>query len=473
MEYMYDGNHAAAVVAWDDIVRQWPEYGPGYYWRAYSYRWMTANQQSQYEYEEYLRLALQDIDRAIALSELPSGDYYSLRSEIYEAIAADTEPRTMYEALQDLSYENLARAVMLGTGDPVAYRGIPGSLVGAGRCQEALTEAKRQLRAIEPSDSPSARVNQSVSEAYTCLGYYSPALDYSARGLAIWDAWDFRLHRTVILYGLGRNNEALEILNAMIEESPSFSGYRYFYRALLEYNMGRPDLAEQDLEVGYRNTWVRDKEAALVRGLLARDSGDREYAIAQLQLAEQTIRAINRPFLDRARRELAKLGAMPSEPQPEPDLDATPMPTLAPLPEGSAFYATPAAIDVSYTHGTRRISLSPEGYLTYRFSDPLSATVTGVDWLMVSVSPSAGTPFQDLKIYLWKPKDNLWIMYSYEGPLFEIPNPGRFVLPNGDVFVAAYTAGGAVSLERIEVSAGLRLADASQVTVGTRPTQQP
>jgi tetratricopeptide (TPR) repeat protein len=465
-EQMYAGNHPEAVLAWDTILRQWPEYAPGLYWRAFSYHALTYNQQSQYEYREYLRLAVEDIDRAIALSEQPIGDYYNLRSDIYASIGDDTYVRSGYEGYMSLAFENRSRAVALGTEDPIAYRLLPVYLVASGRCQEGLAEARRQLRAIEGGDSPSAKVNQSVSDAYRCLGQYSQALEYSTKARAVWDGRWERLNHAIILYSLGRKTEALDILDDLIAQTPLFAGYRYFYRAVIHSDLNMMGEANDDLAMGTSNSWMVDGEAALARALIALDAGDTEYAIEQLLSAEQTIRAVNRSFLDRARSELAGLGVEIATPEPFESLDATPLPSLPPSPEGGLYYATPSAKRVTYSGGTPGLLLAAEGYFAYRFTQPQSALVKSVEWLTVWITPSPGTPLDDFKIYLWKPEDNLWIMYSYEDQVFEIANPSRFILPNGDLYLAAYTAGASVRLNRIEVRSLFQLADGSYVTVG-------
>jgi hypothetical protein len=89
--------------------------------------------------------------------------------------------------------------------------------------------------------------------------------------------------------------------------------------------------ATDDLAMGTSNSWMVDGEAALARALIALDAGDTEYAVEQLLIAEQTIRAVNRSFLDRARSELAGLGVDIATPVPFEFLDATPLPLAPPL----------------------------------------------------------------------------------------------------------------------------------------------
>jgi tetratricopeptide (TPR) repeat protein len=425
------------------------------------------------EFDEYLRLALQDIDQAIELSNGQNGDYFRLRSFIYDTIASNTEPRDTYQGLQVLALENLQRAVDIGTRDPTAYRDLVTAMVGAGECEQGLAEAQRQLNAIERGDSPSAGIQTSLANAYICLGRYPEALSHITTAIAIWDTERTRLDRAVILYALGRKQEALDVMDGLIHAQPYFSGGRYFFRALIYYDLGHPDLASQDLETGYQNTWGTTGIAALVRGLMARDAGDRETAVEEMQIAEETLKAIERPFLDRARQELASLGVEPEAAGPQETRLGTPMPTLTPYPEGGTAVATPPASLTSFDSGTAGMHLTPNGYLTYRFVASIWKPIDHIKWLKVAIHDPTGPGVEELKIYLWKPSENLWIMYSHEGDIYNIPNPERFVLPHGEVFISLYAAGDEVRLEGLDLSMEVLLTDGTSLTPGPRPTPAP
>lgn len=472
MQYAYYGNWAASVLAWDELLRAAPEYAPGYYWRGKSYLNMTHDQQYMDEYSEYVRLGLRDADRAILLDGGVTGDYYALRSDLYIARASLEDFRSQFEFFSGVASDNLKRALAAGASSPAASLVLPTQLLYAGRCQESLGEARRQLAAIRPGDSPSATVLTGIASAHLCLGDYSQALTYIDQALVVSDSHDRRFTRAEILFGLGRLSEALDVLDALISESPDYSGRRYYIRALVRFDRGESDLAQADLEKGYRNTWGRNADAALGRGLLALDAGDTEYAIEELRLAEATIPSYAHPSLQRARSELARLGAEPMEDELPFSAEPTSMPTPTLGADLRPVIATPAANQADYTMGAGKMDLAPGGYLTLRFSDPTRRDISGADWLTIWVLPVSGVQIEDLRIRVWKPSDNLWATFRYQDDLVEPSEPGRFVLPNGDVIIALHAGTEPVALSGLMLSIGVRLADGSRATLGTRPVHQ-
>lgn len=470
MRYAYYGNWAASVLAWDEILRAAPEYAPGYYWRGKSYFLLTQDLTSMSEYEEYVRLGLQDADRAVLLDGGITGDYYHLRGSLYLSRASIEEFRTPLEYYSGIAVDNLERAQAAGAQDPRATLGLSSAMLYAGRCEEALAEARRQQAAIGLKDDPSGSILSDIAIAQLCLGNYSQALTYIDRALARAQDSDWLMTKAEILLGLGRLSDALEFLDALIAAKPGYSGRRYYLRALIHYDLHDSELAQSDLEMGNRNTWGRYAEAALVRGLLARDNGDTQGAIAEFQMAEASLLSFMRPSLQRARTELARLGGDPWPDEGGQWIEATQMPTPTPGPDLRPVIVPPAGIRVDYDLGTGEILLAPGGCLTYRFTAPSVGEVRGADWLTIWILPVSGMPIEGLRLYVWKPIDHLWARYNYRDFILEPPQPERFVLPSGDVVLAACAAEGNVSLSGIMLSAGLRLADGSQVTVGTRPT---
>jgi tetratricopeptide (TPR) repeat protein len=471
MRYAYNGNWAASVLAWDEILRTAPDYAPGYYWRGKSYFNMTFDQRYLDEYGEYVRLGLQDADRAIQL-DADTGDYYFLRAQLYVSLAAMEDFRSTYELYSRVASENTKRALAAGVSDPAASVVLPAQLLAAGRCQESLAEARRQLAALRPSDPPRATFLTGIANAHLCLGNYTQALTYIDQALAVSENRDRRFLRAEILYGLGRLPESLAALDALISARPDYSGRRYYIRALVRYDMGEPELAQADLEMGYRNTWGQFADAALLRGLLARDAGDTQLAIEELQMAEATIPAYAHPSLQRARSELARLRAQPMDQGIQFLVEPTSMPTPTPGTDSQPIITAPAATQVDYSMGAGELDLAPGGYLTFRFSDPTPRDVSGADWLTIWVLPVSAVPIEGLDIVVWMPSDNLWTVFHYKDDLIEPGDPGRFVLPSGDVIIAAYAGTERVRLSGIMVSAGPVLADGSKVTLGTRPVRQ-
>ena len=81
----------------------------------------------------------------------------------------------------------------------------------------------------------------------------------------------------------------MQILDTLIEQKPGYSGWRYYLRALIDYEIGDIDKTEQDLATGAGNTWGHLGLYAYVQGKLALDRGDNKEGILLLQEAEASL----------------------------------------------------------------------------------------------------------------------------------------------------------------------------------------
>jgi len=460
-----DQDWAACVLAWDEVLRSYPDYGEGYYYRSMCYLGLLDNQRVMADYEAYLSHALEDIDRAIALGESVTGDYYYLRYRAYDDMAVNRATVTERLAAFGLALENLQRALALGTGSPLAHRSLPACLIAAGHCQEGLSEAQRLLDAIRPGDSPSASINEALARAYLCLGDYQRGLDRIRAALSIREFVQWRYTEAMLLYGLGREDEAARILDQLIEDDPYFAGYRFYFRALIHYDQGRPDLAEEDLWTGAGNTWGYGGAGSIVAGLLARDAGRLDEAIDEFTWALESMDNLDGPFIKRALSELRALGVEPTM-QPAFPAFATPLPVITPVPSGEIL-ATPVALVRDYGEGSGRIRLGPEGYQAVRFQSPPGFEVAAALRLRIVLEllPSGVPP--DINLFIWQPHTNIWTMYDYLGGPIEVADPDRFVLPDGGLVLAAYNSACCDSIiEGLSVSFEVRLSNGSVLTLG-------
>jgi hypothetical protein len=73
----------------------------------------------------------------------------------------------------------------------------------------------------------------------------------------------------------------------MINWQPVGGGWRYFIRALIYYEQGQIELAQQDLATGDAYSWYGTGVDEYVLAQLAFDNGDRASGIYHLQTAEQ------------------------------------------------------------------------------------------------------------------------------------------------------------------------------------------
>ncbi len=453
------------VLAWDGILRSYPDHGEGYFLRSICYMEMAREQRSLAEFEEYIRQALEDIDRAIALNDDVTGDYYYQRYRVYDNWMAAEGSAELRLSLSQLGLENLQQALAAGVGSPTAHRSLPLSLVAAGQCAEGLAEARRLLDAIEPGDSPSASVNWMMALGYRCLRQYDEALQSIRAAQAIWDAPSWRFDEAVILYSLGRLDEARAALDDSISANPYFAGYRYYLRALIHFDQGNPGLAEQDLVLGAGNVWGIDQIGALVSGLLARDAGRYDEAVSQLSWAVASLDHVNQAFLDRAVEELRSLGVEPPTITPETAASATPMPTVTAPPPGGV-WATPIAYQKIYDYGSDFIDLGPGGHFAIHFVPRTPIDVVDVTELTIGVEFEGDQRPADLKVYVWQPETNIWTMFNFEGGPIRVGDPARFVLPDGGMILAPLENGSGSSILAILVQVEVRLADGSLMTLG-------
>ena len=455
------------LVTWDEVLTIVPEYVPGYFGRSRAYLGLGRDERSFEAAQDYLSRALDDIDHALSIADPVLGDYYLLRHDVYRYLGALEDVRAEREPLWQLAYDDLTMAMALGNSSPLAPRTVAFDLVSLGDCDDGQAEAERLLRLIEPGDAPSAGIHTALGLAYLCQGDYASALTHLDTAIGIRSSSDRELARAIALYGLGRLEDSLDAINALIEAHPTLSGYRYYLRALIQYDLGNPDLAEQDLWEGAGNTWGRGGVAALVGGLLARDAGDRERAVELLHLAEVSLESPYRPMLERAQRELSLLGVEPAPIAPGSELTATPMPSALPQPAETAPPATPPAAAVHYDTGTNMISLGWNEYQTFRFAPTTPSSIAEVLALTVRIEPAALASTGVADLYLWNPEENFWSMFPWDSAEIRIPNPSRFVLPGGELFLSMLRADQrTVILTNVTARMDVVLLDGSKVTFG-------
>lgn len=455
------------LITWNEVLGIVPEYVPGYYGRSRAYLGLGREERSFEAAQDDLLHALEDIDYAISMADPAPGDYYLLRHDVYGYLGALEDARAERVPLWELAYDDLTMAIRLGNSSPLAPRTVAFNLVSLGDCEGGLAEAERLQGLIEPGDTASAGIQTALAQAHLCLGDYAAALTHLDLAIEIQDSADRQFDRAIALYGLGRLEDSLEALNSWIGAQPTLSGYRYYVRALIRYDLGEAEVAEQDLRQGAANTWGRGGVAALVGALLARDAGDQEGAIELLHLAEGSMESIYRPMLERAQQELSLLGAVPTEAAPAAVPTATPTPATSPFPEETAPPATPTAAAASYEAGTNMFTLGWNEYRTFRFAPATPSRIAEVLALTVRIEPTilASTGVADL--YLWNPEENFWSMFSWDSAEIRIPNPGRFVLPGGELFLSILRSGQeVVTLANVTARMDVVLLDGSKATFG-------
>ena len=335
---MNDGKFSEAILYWDQVIEDIPEYADAYYFRGFCYLELTQNQRFLEEYLDYGRKAYDDFNTAINLNPY-QGIYYFKRVAAIQKILSEQVFITDMDPYYDQILEDTLEAYALGNYYAWSTRDVGIALLNAERCEESLDYLLRLEEERGPDADPSATNNGTLASCYKCLKDYETALDYvnTAIQIRMDKGHDYKselFQKAGILIALERNEDALEILNQLIEETPNYQGYRYYRRAYIYYTMGEPELAYDDLLIGSTMTWGQYGFRAYVLGKLAQDNGDLDQALEWLQLAEATISEIGYPFMhEKALNAIQELGGerlhLTPTPFPTPEITPTLIPVVA------------------------------------------------------------------------------------------------------------------------------------------------
>lgn len=327
--FMANENYGQALILLDRAIELDPNFADAYYYRGRAYIEQSKYLRSLYEYLEYTNQAIDDLDRAIELEPTLTGDYYLERAEAYERLAGVQDLRVDREQYIATTIENLRLGISLLNTAPYRERAEVYYLIYLGQCDEALQIALEIIEARGISAAPSGYLNQQLAHIELCKRNYAQALEkYEIANEYIGTV---RTQQTsaLILYILGRVDEAFEIINEMIEVNPYYYGSRYFLRALIHSDRGDIENAETDLQTGWGYTWDHTGIAQYVLAQLAFHDGDEALGIETLKMAEATMDGIvGDYFIEKWRGELAAMGESPLEPKSTLDFYPTPIPAL-------------------------------------------------------------------------------------------------------------------------------------------------
>jgi tetratricopeptide (TPR) repeat protein len=396
---MQESRYTEAVLIWDEIIATVPEYAEAYFQRGVCYDRLTETQRIYDETLAMAQRAYTDFTRAIELGP-PKGEYYYMR-----AISAGTLAGMQEFYVDKLPYleqnlEDRLQAYALGDSNPWETRSVGIALRTAGYCKESLDyflrlEEERSTRGRNKTRSGS--IPSGIADAYYCLGDIENAVTY--KEVAINNAItrgdsteDYVRDYARFLYAQGRYEEALDVMNVLIEAMPYYGGNRYYIRALLHYALGQPELAQEDIEFGAGQTWGQYGVRAYVLGQLALDEGDEEMGLYWLQLAEASLSPTENPVLLASAREMIlQLDGNFLYPIPSPTEVATrtPIPVVADYvyftPTPPAPIPEPILVNFSgtgflhFSSGEAQVFLfRPQGYHTIEEVVSLSVYMLGV-----------------------------------------------------------------------------------------------
>jgi tetratricopeptide (TPR) repeat protein len=475
---MNQGNYAEAILIWDEVIRILPEFANAYYLRGSSYLWLTNNQRGLTDYIENSQKAYDDFTKAIELGP-PRGEYYLNRAQALVNLSNQFEYRDYVAPFYQQSLEDNIQAYMLGSYYAGITRRVGVSLRRTGRCEEALDFFLRLVDEQGKNAVPSASINGGIADAYDCLGEFEKALNYIEESISILevigeDTQRAKWRQVQILIALERYNQAFEIINESIEESPHYYGWRYYERAYLYYLQGEPELAYQDLDEGSVNTWGQYKMRAYLLALLALEEGDEDSGLYWLQLAEASLPKYSLPHIyEHTLEEIDRLGGSLLYPTPTPSPTPVASPTPIPVVADHVYFTPTPASEISDSKlmnysGTGIFLLGsgdeitflfrPEGYHDFTSIDSLALKVTAEEF---SHETQISSDFMLL--------DGSGFMGSI--PLYtgenKIPDPQKVVSNSGYFYVTFRNDyGSSLVIEDISVQLIVKEADGTTAVYG-------
>ena len=323
---MSDTGFSGSILYWDQFIEQNPENADAYYRRAKLHRESAVAVGGRDAYVAKLDLALKDIDRAIALqSDL--GDYYSLRENIYSALMSGFDYQVDYAYLNRIGLDNSQKALQLGTSAENAERTPIINMIASLQCERALSELQKLMAQTPSNERAYGGLLHIQSRAYACLGRLNDAIKSVDQSMFNNVNLEYKKQLKVIyLYQTGKYEEALSLLNELIACCENAYGYRYYWRAAINYELGRKELVDDDLMIGMARTWDKGGVLPYVKAQLALEDGRKQDAIQLLQFAEATLDPTFNTLRRKIQRQLATLGAKPLEIQVAVPYQATPIP---------------------------------------------------------------------------------------------------------------------------------------------------
>lgn len=480
-----------AIPLYSTLLEALPNYAPGYYNRGLAYRLAAPKHHSLDEYQDYIWNAIHDFDSAIETGPF-IGSYLLERGSAYWDLENTIEYRVDRQLLLGVTLENYQAGLAYGNYALHSETYLSNIYIQLGRCQEGVTEAQRLLEIWPDEGATTAKLREQLAEGYFCLGNFSRALQEINRAIEIQPSCNRTIVKTAILYSLRDLSAANQTITECIDQSPSFSGYRYYQRALIQYDLGNKDLARQDLEIGSGYTWYHCGIYAYLMGLFALDEGRTEEAAEWFQYAEATATQVEGPYLlNRIRMELTALGAPTLDPQPSIHLQTTPLPdnfyTSGPTrtPENPNFPAQPEPSNTPDPHrglppsyesalvynidaGLGKRTFDPGQADFYQFIPSQEVRVRQVKSMVLVLQPRQNGK-SPLEIELWD-RYGRWVSINPMWGETEIESPALYIFPAGDFYVYVRNPSSEpVTFDNLGFRITAELTTGATVTYGLQP----
>ena len=449
-QQMHEQSYREAIETWTRVIDAAPEDHAAYYGRASSYLRLTRGLRDRDLVIEYSQSALDDAQRALALSPELNGDYFLARAWAFENLGSAAFKRVDRDRLNEIALENTLVGLALPHGDPLAAYAPAGLLLRLGRCDEALREIDRLVQERGAGLAPSPTLSYYEGMARLCTGQYRQGLDALVEAGTVSADCEYDYQQAVALYLLDRTDEALRALSTLITGCPNYDGHRYYLRALIRYELGDTAGASDDLQQGALSTWDLLGLKAYIEARILDDEGKRQEARDLMQQAELSFDRTRGPFLDRIRRELVALGGQPLAATPLPSPEATPLPTLPP-----GHPTPPPVVRVLHNRSSGALELAPGETVMLHFRGPAEFTYQEVRALAVHLLPPGESAEPVLEMELFDPFLQTWEEFEPSWGSNPISDSGRFLDGAGDLFIRLHNP----ARERVAIGdVGLELA---------------
>jgi len=396
-----EGNCVDAIPLWNKVLNQLPEYAKGYYYRGSCfYQLGSTNQSIEFISSDFYSLGYADAIQGLQIGP-ESGHYYDLKFALEGRLGVLEDFRIDRLKWYSTAIGSHLRAIDLGLRDIGGNRGIGFELIENLRCNEALAFFQELESIMDPDILPSAGIHTGYAESYLCLKDYEQALDHINLALELYPTPEREFTKALIELNAGNLINALDLLNQSIEQKPIHHGRRYYLRAVIQYELGIPELALEDLDTGQANTWGDYLERSYVLGRIALDEGNVSDGIEHLKLAEASFFIHEVPRLyDQTVSLLEDYNAEPLYPTPTPDNKPTLTP-IAPYSDRAYFTPTPATDHARFRlanySGTGLIYLEDYARIGISFRPNQRVNIEEVYSIIVNIDPGPKS-YEDLGI---------------------------------------------------------------------------
>jgi len=321
------GHYAEALGLWGQIIAQVPEYADAYNQRTVCLLNLVPALQTRTDYRAAMELALGDMNQALSL-DTRNGDYFYVRQHVYENLAQTELYRVDQDYWEALSLADLQAAGRFGTTIPMAERTTAYRLIDSGHPQEAYDLFSKLPPAAGKKTTTDADLQEGLAESQFAEGLVDEALAHIDLAIKA-SRSDYKLRdKALFLLSQGKVPEAFAEISLLSDGSGALCGCGRYLRALIYYRLGKPDLAQADIDAGSQETWERGGLRSYVLGLLALDRGDTAAGTQLLQEAQASLpRRFGPVILKQIQERLDQLGAARLDPTPYVAFNMTPMPT--------------------------------------------------------------------------------------------------------------------------------------------------